>query len=177
MTDERLTEEQGRQRLLDAAVQLALELGGPDFTVRQVAAKAGLNHGLVHRYFGTKDVLTSAVIKSIGCDLASELQGGPGAVSMINDRRAQVLALLVAQSSAAHHLDQEMVEGIQPVVERLGRAPGEIFDKAVPDPETRAAIRLATILGWVSNEKLITRACGLGSEQRAELVSTIESVA
>ncbi|MGB6057539.1 MAG: TetR/AcrR family transcriptional regulator [Microthrixaceae bacterium] len=202
MAEERLTEKQGRQRLLDAAVELALETGGPDFTVRQVAARAGLNHGLVHRYFGTKDALTSAVIRSIGSDLASELSGSPERVAFVSDRRIHVLALLLTHSSAAHHLDEEILIGIQPVVDALGgtsaagtsaagvREGGNSQDgrgtdgpsmdgtgEETADPRTRAALRLATILGWVSNEQLITSACGLGSEQRAELVSLIDSIA
>ncbi|MGB3411712.1 MAG: TetR/AcrR family transcriptional regulator [Microthrixaceae bacterium] len=176
MAEERLTEKQGRQRLLDAAVELALETGGPDFTVRQVAARAGLNHGLVHRYFGTKDALTSAVIRSIGSDLASDLSEFPEQVSFVTDRRAHVLALLLTHSSAAHHLDQEMLAGIQPVVEALGRPTTDATDDETADPGTQAALRLATILGWVSNERLITSACGLGSEQRAELVSRLDSI-
>lgn len=176
MGEERLTEEQGRQRLLDAAVELALETGGPDFTVREVAAKAGLNHGLVHRYFGTKDVLISAVIKNIGSDLAGEIDANPEQVLPMTDNRTQVLALLLAHSSAAHHLDQEMVLGIQPVVEALVRTISANDGDQVPDARTQAALQLATILGWVSNELLITRACGLGPEQRSELVSTIESI-
>lgn len=194
LAEERLTEQQGRQRLLEAAVELALETGGPDFTVRQVAARAGLNHGLVHRYFGTKDALTSAVIRSIGSDLAGELSESPEQVSFVSDRRTHVLALLLTHSSAAHHLDQEMLIGIQPMVDALGRTSAVGTSAAgvreegngtsvggtgeeTPDPRTWAALRLATILGWVSNEQLITRACGLGSEQRAELVSRIDSIA
>lgn len=171
MGGERLTEKQGRQRLLDAAVELALEVGGPDFTVRQVAARAGLNHGLVHRYFGTKDSLTSAVIRQIGAELADS----PGPVSLVNDHRGQVLALLLAHSSAAHHLDDELASGIRPMVDMLGTSASDPGGGTLGDARIRAALRLATILGWVSNEELIISVCQLGRDQLAELMLTIDS--
>lgn len=176
MVEERLTEEQGRQRLLDAAVELALDTGGPDFTVRQVAAKAGLNHGLVHRYFGTKDALISAVIKRIGSDLAQEMHDNPRQVGLVTDGRVHALALLLAHSAMANHVDQAVVLGIRPVVDALIAAESGKVGDSLPDPTTQAALRLATILGWVGNESLITQACGLRSDQRAELVSSIESL-
>jgi AcrR family transcriptional regulator len=45
------------EALLDAAERLLLELGYSKVTTRRVAAEAGLNHGLVHYYFGSVENL------------------------------------------------------------------------------------------------------------------------
>lgn len=48
--------------VLDAATELIAERGPRAVTVRSIAERAGVNHALVHRYFGSKDDLIRAVI-------------------------------------------------------------------------------------------------------------------
>jgi len=43
--------------LLDAAERLLIETGHAALTTRSVAAEAGVNHGLVHYYFGSNETL------------------------------------------------------------------------------------------------------------------------
>ena len=43
--------------LLDAAERLLVEVGYPGITTRRVAEEAGVNHGLVHYYFGSIEQL------------------------------------------------------------------------------------------------------------------------
>jgi AcrR family transcriptional regulator len=49
--------ELARTALLDAAERLLIEEGHAGITTRKVAAKAGVNHGLVHYYFGSIEEL------------------------------------------------------------------------------------------------------------------------
>ena len=51
------------EAFLDAAERLLLELGYPGVTTRRVAAEAGLNHGLVHYYFGSVENLLVRVLE------------------------------------------------------------------------------------------------------------------
>ncbi len=51
------------EAFLDAAERLLLELGYPGVTTRRVAAEAGLNHGLVHYYFGSVESLLVRVLE------------------------------------------------------------------------------------------------------------------
>ena len=46
-----------RTALLDAAERLLIEVGYAGITTRKVAAEAGINHGLVHYYFGSIEEL------------------------------------------------------------------------------------------------------------------------
>ena len=51
------------QALLDAAERLLVEVGAAGITTRQVAKTAGVNHGLVHYYFGSVEQLLVRVLE------------------------------------------------------------------------------------------------------------------
>jgi AcrR family transcriptional regulator len=49
--------------LLDAAEQLLVEVGYAGITTRKLAERAGVNHGLVHYYFGAMEELLLRVVE------------------------------------------------------------------------------------------------------------------
>jgi AcrR family transcriptional regulator len=51
------------ERLLDAAERLLVDEGFAAVTTRSVAEEAGVNHGLVHYYFGSMDELFAQVLE------------------------------------------------------------------------------------------------------------------
>ena len=51
------------EAFLDAAERLLLDVGYAKVTTRRVAAEAGLNHGLVHYYFGSVENLLVRVLE------------------------------------------------------------------------------------------------------------------
>ena len=51
------------QALLDAAERLLIEVGPAGITTRRVAEEAGVNHGLVHYYFGSVEQLLVRVLE------------------------------------------------------------------------------------------------------------------
>jgi TetR/AcrR family transcriptional regulator len=51
------------QALLDAAERLLVEVGYARITTRRVAEEAGVNHGLVHYYFGSVENLFARVLE------------------------------------------------------------------------------------------------------------------
>ena len=55
--------ENAEQNLLDAAERLLVEVGGAGITTRRVAEEAGVNHGLVHYYFGSIENLLVRVLE------------------------------------------------------------------------------------------------------------------
>jgi AcrR family transcriptional regulator len=52
-----------RQALLDAAERLLVEVGHAGITTRGLAREAGVNHGLVHYYFGSMENLFLATLE------------------------------------------------------------------------------------------------------------------
>jgi AcrR family transcriptional regulator len=55
--------EEATQALLTAAESLLVEVGYAGITVRRVAERAGVNHGLVHYYFGSMQELLLRVLE------------------------------------------------------------------------------------------------------------------
>ncbi|MEX0817511.1 MAG: TetR/AcrR family transcriptional regulator [Gaiellales bacterium] len=51
------------EALLDAAERLLVEIGYPGITTRRLAEEAGVNHGLVHYYFGSMENLLVRVLE------------------------------------------------------------------------------------------------------------------
>jgi len=65
--------QQATVAMLDAAEQLLYEVGYAGVTTRAVAEAAGLNHGLVHYYFGSMDELLSQTLERFVEQLAEAL--------------------------------------------------------------------------------------------------------
>ena len=67
----------GKDEVIAAVLQAAGELfaqKGPAATsIREVAARAGVNHGLLHRHFGSKRQLLAATLQNLA-DSAAELR-------------------------------------------------------------------------------------------------------
>jgi AcrR family transcriptional regulator len=57
------TRVQACEAFLDAAERLLVETSWADVTVRRLAAEAGLNHGLVHYYFGSMEEVFVQVLE------------------------------------------------------------------------------------------------------------------
>jgi len=55
---------ESREKLLLAARECLLSHGFSGCSVKKIAALAGVNHGLVHHYFGSKENLMTEVLKS-----------------------------------------------------------------------------------------------------------------
>jgi predicted nucleic acid-binding protein len=58
----RTSERSTRDTLLASAIELFAQRGPAAVSIRDVARHAGLNHGLLHRHFGSKDALIAEAI-------------------------------------------------------------------------------------------------------------------
>ena len=180
MTRTRLTEAEGRAALLAAATEIVTETGSPNITVREVAARAGINHGLVHRYFGTKDTLIAAVIDEIAERVAHELreQGGE---SVVAGDGAGTLARLIGHAMVAGSDDVGDGGRSHPVADVLVARCREQAGLSEDAARVAAAQIIALTLGWRLNEPFLVSACGLGErdvlELRRELYRTCVRVA
>ena len=54
-----------REKLIEATRRAILHQGHGSVTVKSIAKEAGLNHGLIHHYFGSKENLFVEVIRDI----------------------------------------------------------------------------------------------------------------
>ncbi|MFJ8039212.1 TetR/AcrR family transcriptional regulator [Kitasatospora sp. NPDC096147] len=91
--------EQTRARLLTAARELLAGDGEVPFTTRNVAARAGVTHGMCHYHFQTRTDLIVAVVEAIRpewIDPLAEAAAGPGGFA----ERAERVIVLLSQPEA-----------------------------------------------------------------------------
>lgn len=60
--------DEGVEALLDAANRLFAAKGPADVSLREIAREANVNHGMVHRYFGTRDDLVDRLLERMATD-------------------------------------------------------------------------------------------------------------
>ena len=92
-------------KLLDAAERLLVNVGYAAITTRRVASEAGVNHGLVHYYFGSMDELFLRVLERF-------------TTSLIERQRAMYDAdepFLEKWRAAIGYLEQDLDSGYQKV--------------------------------------------------------------
>src|SRR5438105_15303177 len=65
----RMSAEDVRSLLVSALVELLKTRSIDAVSVRDVAAAAGVNHGLVHRYFGSKAGLVEAAVEQLSAEI------------------------------------------------------------------------------------------------------------
>lgn len=152
--------------LIEAATDLFATQG--DASVRAVAERAGVNHGLVHHYFGGKSGLRAAVLDRLAQGLHESLDVPPGsdtaqvgrAALRVTEQDPRMVKIL-ARALLDGELPQQL-QSVFPVVSRLLAARSSVDRK-----ETRAAIAegLAMALGAVVFGSWIRVAVGLSDEE------------
>src|SRR5690606_19979783 len=99
--------------LLDAATKLFSMHGPSAVSIRRIAATAGVNHGLVHRHFGSKEALLSAVLERSSRSIADRL-GEPDAHETLGQLLPRVFAASRAEQTYWRILARAILEGLDP---------------------------------------------------------------
>ena len=148
--------------LITAAADLLGEVGPRAVSVRMIAERAGVNHGLIHHYFGGKsELLVAAMTRLVEehRDFAKEMSGGralPAPLALSQDQRylrAVVRAVLDGEFALA------AIE-----IDTGSSVPRRALDHLTaarhlesPDVETKAlvAMGMALEMGWAALEPFI----------------------
>ena len=146
--------------LIDAACDGLAELGPRALSTRELAQRAGVNHGQIHHYFGGKRGLLRAAMASLAAEhwrnSLARAEGGPipPALSLAEDTRywrATARAVIEGDLDLAR---VEIDEGfsvprraIEALREEMGTADDDLDFKA------QAALLIATQLGYVAFEE------------------------
>ncbi len=115
------------EALLDAAEAEFLDVGVAAASVRRIAARARVNHGLVHRHFGSKTGLVTAVLERLAQQTAEAFDRGdrPDAILDLASPLGRHLRLLAR--AALDNVDMRSLQSSHPVAERLvGRLQSEL---------------------------------------------------
>ena len=67
-----------RDALINATIELFTARGPSSISVREISERAGVPHGLIHRYFGTKDALLNAAIDRLARPVTTGMVGPDG---------------------------------------------------------------------------------------------------
>ena len=88
------------EALLDAAERLLVEVGHAGITTRRVAEEAGVNHGLVHYYFGSIENLFVRVLERFTAELTARQRAMYASDVPFIEKWRQAMRYLVADDVA-----------------------------------------------------------------------------
>ncbi len=94
-----------RRALIDATVAAIGEHGSLDVTMSQIAGRAGVSSALAHHYFGAKDDLLRATMRSLLADLGRELRAALVRAETPRER----LSAIIAVNFSAPQFGEEVV--------------------------------------------------------------------
>jgi TetR/AcrR family transcriptional regulator, repressor for neighboring sulfatase len=193
--------------LVSAATELFAARGPDGVSLREIAAHAGLNYGLIHQYVGSKDELLRLVIArststtaarfAQAADVGEALELLQGPVGVDRPAYPRLLAWAILQGR-----DPSELAGPSPALPQLiamlpeagadaggtdggpadGDPAGRVNDApATPDladdPRLRAAAVAALTLGWSLFGTFVSHAAGLEDVAPAEAHAAVQSLA
>jgi AcrR family transcriptional regulator len=169
-----------REALVTAFLSLVAARGVAAVSVRDVAAAAGVNHGLVHRHFGSKDGLARAALERITARVFDEAKPGLSARSFAALAEDPTVPLVVARACLDGPAD--LLAGAAPPASRLTAlvAPmGRLLARLGFDADAHVVNGLGTcaLLGWFVFRPLLAQGYGLppdADEQVERLVAALD---
>lgn len=144
---------------LSAAAELFAERGVSATSIRDIASRSKVNHGLIYRHFGTKEQLVGAVLDHLGGRLTTLLDdGGPAdEIEQNMDLHMRVMARAL--------LDGYPIGRLQTRFPGVTRLLGQVLPRFKDERSGRIAVAnaVALQLGWRFFEPFLKSATGLDS--------------
>ena len=154
-----------RTSILEAAADLMAQHGAAA-SLRDIAAAAGVNLGLIHRHFGNKSDLRRAVLVYLGEAQRARLEAAPGQPSLRalfdalrdDDRNWRIMVRAMMSGEKMTEVQDRF-----PVVERIVQLATDAADPATHPDEVRfrVARMIATTVGWLVLEPFIVESVGI----------------
>jgi AcrR family transcriptional regulator len=177
--------EEVRSAVLTATSALVAERGPDGFSVRDIAARAGVNHALVHRHFGTKaDVLEQMLAADAEAVVAAVVESNlPTSGIAGPDVIAEVLDLLAERPSYWRTLVHAVLDSPEAALPGTA-ATTELFAGLWREGDVERAVPTSvaglTVLGWLIFGRFMSDATDADpedvrravAEQVAALIST-----
>jgi AcrR family transcriptional regulator len=170
-----------RQAILSAARELFAAHGVDGVSVRQIAARAGVNHALVHRYFGAKDDMVAAILLAEGRRMSA--LGRPEAdhetslaalreilLHALSDGRTSLLLMLRAEIDGM--TPERMLEGepLRPLVLLQAWLEENASEGSRLDTHALSMVVGAAMMGLVSCQPMLAAGAGAAREDQDELL-------
>lgn len=177
----------GRERTVQALVHSATELfatrGPASVSLREIAAHAGVNFGLIHQYIGTKDDLLRLAFRKASENAAARYSSA-GDMSSAVDQLVRPTAM---PSLYVRMLAWALLEGREPT-ELLGHSPAlaslqsllpaaEQGDGGVDDARVRIAAVTSLALGWSLFNGFVRSAVDLDDVAADDVARSVNALA
>ena len=160
-----------REALINAGLELVAEQG-LQFSVRDVADRAQVNHGLVHRYFGSKSGLISEVLDEFNANSLANLDedGRPGDDLWTDLPDIAVVLARIALEAEGDPFDRHPVfqSWIRSMQDDAGEEP---MDAA--EAKARVAAAASMALGWGLFQRVISFGVGATEDDEQALEATV----
>lgn len=169
-----------QQAILAAARELFAARGVDGVSVREIAAKAGVNHALVHRYFGAKSDMVAAILRAEAAALSS--MGPPHAETdaslaslrsaldyVLTDGRTSLLLLIRAEIDGL--APERLLDGApsRPLATLQAWLGAHGAATAGAEPRTLAMVLGAAVMGLAALQPMLSAGAGLGDEDPDEV--------
>jgi AcrR family transcriptional regulator len=165
------------EAICKAAADLFAEWGPAAVSSRDIAARAGVNYGLIHRHFGRREELQRVVMTRLAADLAGAFEEGLRTGRSPIETLAEYSTYWRALARAA--LDGEDLATLQdehPVIDNFLSLMREGSQQAEVDPADRMSVAFvaAGLLGWAVFGPFLRSALELEDVDDAEMNSGLE---
>lgn len=167
----------GREAVIDALTEATIELiveKGLSMSVREIATRAGVNHGLIHTYFSSKEGLITAAFARINQRAAAELDSCGFPPPDLAERRGGELAKALARVMLESVGDPYPSHPILPSWRRaLTTSRPDLGSEEIDD---RILIATALALGWALFADHLTAIVDLDPERRDEVAARVAAL-
>ncbi len=137
--------------VLAAATELLAESGPQDITVRRIAERAGVNHALAHRHFGTKEEIVRQALRAqadtVADELAKHMAGRDPDVAELMTVFANYPTYWRSLAHVALHDPALAEQGAAPTTALFVELLRQAGDEQAP---VSAAVTASLMLGWLA---------------------------
>jgi AcrR family transcriptional regulator len=170
-----------RKRIPAAARDLFARRGVDGVSVRQIAAAAGVNHALVHRYFGTKHEMVGEILAGEATAMSAMARPEADTVTSLAALREVFGYVLTGGRTSLLLMLRAAIDGLAPerILDGSPLRPLDVLarwleqqslDASETDPRVVAMVLGAALMGLASVQPMLTAGVGLESEDPAALL-------
>ena len=170
-----------KDRVVHALVEAAIELfgtRGPDaVSLREIAAKAQVNYGLIHHYVGTKDDLISLALRTVSAQSTERFATDDPLDTihrLVESDPASPSLRLLAWSLLQGRKADDLVGRSQ----ALAALAAQVANTATTvESRQRVVVLMSLLLGWQLFGDYLTESLDLGNDARSSTAEFTERVA
>jgi len=170
-----------RTRILAAARDLFARRGVDSVSVREIAAAAGVNHALVHRYFGAKNDIVAQILEGEAKAMSAMARPEADTVTSLAALREVFSYVLTGGRTSLLLMLRAEIDGLAPErlldgspLRPLGILASWLEEQGAgtggADPRVVAMVLGAALMGLASVQPMLTAGVGLESEDPAALL-------